>query len=360
MLSGADVAAQGQAPAVQPVTRNYRLDAGALGSVLAQFAIQAGVRLSFPGAMVQGMQSSGLSGSFTRESGFAALLSGTGLTAVRAGVDAYTLSAPPAAFVTQLETVTVTAADSGAWMPAFADNQVASGASVGMLGQKRIMDTPFSITAYTSALIQQQQAQSVADVVSNDVSVQNTNPKTSRFDQFSIRGFPLINSDIALDGLYSVLPTYAVAVEGLERVEVLKGPSALLNGMAPSGGVGGAINVVPKRAQDTPIRQVTASGGIHVFGEPVGNLRVLAGAMYLDGRLIQTGNVLTEGNTAPGTPRYSMNVGVEWDTPFLAGMTMSARACVMLFAQAIRPSCCARRWKMSSIGHIGPPHRPTD
>ncbi|WP_417223483.1 TonB-dependent siderophore receptor [Achromobacter spanius] len=255
--------AQTQAPATQSVTRDYRIGAGPLGLALSQFATQANVRLSFPGTLVQGMQSSGLNGNYSVADGFAALLSGSGLRAVPAGTNEYTLSAVPSNAVTQLEAVTVTGAYTGGLMPAFAGGQVASGASVGMLGERSIMDTPFSVTAYTSTLMQQQQAQSVADVVSNDASVQNTNPRTSRFDQFSIRGFPVLNSDIAFNGLYSVLPTYALAVESLERVEVLKGPNALLNGMAPSGGVGGAINVVPKRAEDTPTRQVTASYGTH-------------------------------------------------------------------------------------------------
>lgn len=255
--------AQSLAPAAQSVTRDYRIGAGPLGLALSQFATQANVRLSFPGTLVQGMQSSGLNGNYSVADGFAALLAGSGLRAVPAGANEYTLSAVPSNAVTQLEAVTVTGAYTGGLMPAFAGGQVASGASVGMLGERSIMDTPFSVAAYTSTLMQQQQAQSVADVVSNDASVQNTNPRTSRFDQFSIRGFPVLNSDIAFNGLYSVLPTYALAVESLERVEVLKGPNALLNGMAPSGGVGGAINVVPKRAEDTPTRQVTASYGTH-------------------------------------------------------------------------------------------------
>ena len=35
-----------------------------------------------------------------------------------------------------------------------------------------------------------------------------------------------------------------------ERIDVLKGPSALLNGMPPGGSVGGSVNLVPKRAGD--------------------------------------------------------------------------------------------------------------
>ncbi len=50
-----------------------------------------------------------------------------------------------------------------------------------------------------------------------------------------------------------------VAIESIEGVEVLKGPNAMLFGMAPRGNVGGNINVVPKRAGDTPITQFTGS-----------------------------------------------------------------------------------------------------
>jgi iron complex outermembrane receptor protein len=44
-----------------------------------------------------------------------------------------------------------------------------------------------------------------------------------------------------------------------ERIEVLKGPSVLLSGMPPFGSIGGTINIVPKRAPDEGLTQVTAS-----------------------------------------------------------------------------------------------------
>lgn len=92
--------AQSQAPAAQSVTRDYRIGAGPLGLALSQFATQANVRLSFPGTLVQGMQSSGLNGNYSVAEGFAALLSGSGLRAVPAGANEYTLSAVPANAVT--------------------------------------------------------------------------------------------------------------------------------------------------------------------------------------------------------------------------------------------------------------------
>ena len=43
-----------------------------------------------------------------------------------------------------------------------------------------------------------------------------------------------------------------------ERVEVFRGASAFLNGAAPGGsGLGGSVNIVPKRAGDDPLNRVT-------------------------------------------------------------------------------------------------------
>jgi len=142
---------------------------------------------------------------------------------------------------------------------AYAGGQLARGGRMGLLGNKDLMDTPFSVTSYTAQTIQDQQARTVADIVLNDASVRNINPSAGRFDQFTIRGFTVLNSEVAFGGLYGIVPTYSVPVEATERVEIVKGPNALLNGMAPSGGVGGTINVVPKRADDKPLTQVTGT-----------------------------------------------------------------------------------------------------
>ena len=67
-----------------------------------------------------------------------------------------------------LQTVTVSAsADASAkgLSRAYAGGQVARGARVGLLGTQDAMDTPFSITSYTSGLIADRQARSVGDVI---------------------------------------------------------------------------------------------------------------------------------------------------------------------------------------------------
>ncbi len=40
---------------------------------------------------------------------------------------------------------------------------------------------------------------------------------------------------MAYGGLYGMLPIYTMMAELAERIEVLKGPSAMLNGMPPAG-----------------------------------------------------------------------------------------------------------------------------
>lgn len=155
---------------------------------------------------------------------------------------------------TTLQTVTVTGdAVQNAELPApYAGGQVARGARLGMMGNQDVMDTPFNVTSYTSELIQNQQARTLADVMANDASVRFTTSSGHAYENFRIRGFDVNQNDVAINGMYGLAPMGRTPVEFIERVEVLKGPNALFSGMAPSGAVGGSINLVPKRAEDTP------------------------------------------------------------------------------------------------------------
>jgi iron complex outermembrane receptor protein len=139
----------------------------------------------------------------------------------------------------------------------YAGDQVGTGTRVGVLGNRNVFDTPFSTTGYTAKLIRDQQATTVTDVTDNNPSVRTNSPRYSGLDGFLIRGFPVFASDIAFDGLYGITDTRRPALEPIERVEVLLGPSALLNGISPFGNVGGTINLIPKRATDDPITRLT-------------------------------------------------------------------------------------------------------
>jgi len=144
----------------------------------------------------------------------------------------------------------------------FAGGQVARGARLGMLGNKDVMDTPFSVTSYTAKTLADLQTVTVADALERDPSVRSTGQTGGIVDSFFIRGFPVGEGnlgELAFDGVYGVAPNYRVFTEYAERVEVLKGPGALMYGISPNSGVGGVINIVPKRPLDEDLTRFTGT-----------------------------------------------------------------------------------------------------
>ncbi|NRA83550.1 MAG: TonB-dependent siderophore receptor [Gammaproteobacteria bacterium] len=130
--------------------------------------------------------------------------------------------------------------------------------NAGFLGIKDFLDTPFSAINYTNKFISDQQATDITDIIAaTDPSVYSSGAGGQNLESYSIRGFASNSNDMTVNGLSGMAPYYRSSPEMFERVEVLKGPSALLNGMAPSGSVGGAVNLVTKRAGDEPFTRLT-------------------------------------------------------------------------------------------------------
>ncbi|WP_439879147.1 TonB-dependent receptor [Pseudomonas prosekii] len=239
--------------------RSYQVPAGSLSAALTRFAGLAGVNLSVDPALVGSRTSPGLSGDFAVEEGFAQLLQGSGLLLQAVGDQAYILTPAPEGSSLQLAPTSILGATGGVEGEPYAGGQVARRGSQGLLGSKDFMETPFSITTYTAEAVKNLQARTLGDLVASDPSVRATNPAGGRYEQFTIRGLSLFNSDVSYNGLYGVLPTYTIDMEMADRVDILKGPSQLINGISPRGSVGGGINVVPKRATDAPITSFTGS-----------------------------------------------------------------------------------------------------
>ncbi len=166
-----------------------------------------------------------------------------------------------AAAAQRLPAVTVVAtADSDGLPQPLPGGQTARGGRLGMLGNRDVMDTPFSTTNYTAQRIEDQQAVTLADVLNSDPSTRFTGQIGGVTDSFMIRGFPINEgnlSEVAFDGVYGVSPNYHLFPDYIERVEVLKGPAAMLYGMSPNSGVGGVVNIVPKRAGTTDLTRFT-------------------------------------------------------------------------------------------------------
>ena len=254
-------------PAGQPAAR-YDITAGPLADALNHFAQQSGTAIVVDADKVKGLRSPGLRGSYGVDEGFAALLQGSGYRIARTPAGYVLVAASVAgqagadgAMTLPEVTVSAGATHPDALPQAYAGGQVARGGRIGVLGNRDIMDTPFSVTSYTAKKIEDDQATTVADVVAGDPSVRTSGQTGGMLDAFFIRGFPVGEGnlgEISFDGVYGVAPNYRVFADYAERIEVIKGPTALLSGMSPSSSIGGGINIVPKRAADTDLTRLTA------------------------------------------------------------------------------------------------------
>jgi len=122
-----------------------------------------------------------------------------------------------------------------------------------------LRDVPQSVQIVDKELIRAQGAVDMKDVLRN-VSGVAPSQGEGRRDQFYIRGFDATR-DTLLDGMRDD-SLYFRDLGNVERIEVLKGPAAVLYGRGSAGGV---INRVTKKPVKTPVREVTLSGGSENF-----------------------------------------------------------------------------------------------
>lgn len=132
-----------------------------------------------------------------------------------------------------------------------ANKNFSSEANLGLFGDSDIKDMPLSVLTFTKDSIKNNQARQLSDLITQDSSVRSSGAYGDNAESFYIRGVPLGDQnagEFALDGIYGVSPNYKVFTDTIEAVSVVKGPGTVLFGMSPMGSVGGAINLVPKRA----------------------------------------------------------------------------------------------------------------
>ncbi|MEH2513801.1 iron complex outermembrane receptor protein [Nitrobacteraceae bacterium AZCC 1564] len=243
----------------------FEIAPGKLSDALTAWAKTSGLKILAPSDKIKDVQTAGATGRLTSADALHQLLSGTELDYRMTNERHVTVFDPKAVLDAHaqaagaLPTVEVTETkpnDASSLPPVYAGGQVASGAKLGLLGNRGVFDTPFNTTSYTSKTIEDQQAKAIGDVLANDPSVRILSSQPNGGETFFIRGFPVANANVAFDGLYGVVPYWKGSVASAERIEVVKGPGALLFGMAPGGSVGGSVNIVPKRAGDEPLTRV--------------------------------------------------------------------------------------------------------
>lgn len=145
-----------------------------------------------------------------------------------------------------LQAVRITAARAQGFMP----NTVEAGSFRGA----DVLDVPATVNVITREVLELQAAAGLYDALRNTAGVTRQQNGGDTWDQLVIRGIAVENrTNYRLNGALPVMNFGQVSMENKERVEVLKGATALYYGFTSPAGV---VNFVTKRAGRVPVDTV--------------------------------------------------------------------------------------------------------
>ncbi|CUR48361.1 Ferrichrome-iron receptor [Alloalcanivorax xenomutans] len=286
-LAAGAVSAQSTEPSHNHQHQRVRiaLPAQKLGASLAALSRQTGVEIHYP-AGAEDEVGNAVNGTMSFDQVLRTLLAGSGLTYTftENGVEVGRRGEPH-----RIEAVEVTAdtpMEEYAWGAA-SMGYLATHTGTASKTDAAIVEIPRSISVVTRQEMEDRGANSVMDAMTYSAGVSTElQGIDSRVDDIRIRGFDASSwsNNMYLDGLR--LPrggqwtTAQVDAYGLERVEVLKGPAAVLYGQVTPGGL---VNMVAKRPSFDHRNEVILSGG---------SFNQYEGAFDLGGSLDESGNWL--------------------------------------------------------------------
>lgn len=172
------------------------------------------------------------------------------LLTVLALIQAYpVLAAPQERDEQDMQAVGVTATRAQGFMP----NTVEAGSFRG----SDVMDVPSTVNVITREVLELQAAAGLYDALRNTAGVTRQQNGGDTWDQLVIRGIAVENrTNYRLNGSLPLMNFGQVSMENKERVEVLKGATALYYGFTSPAGV---VNFVTRRAGSTPVNTVGLS-----------------------------------------------------------------------------------------------------
>jgi iron complex outermembrane receptor protein len=132
---------------------------------------------------------------------------------------------------------------------------------VGSFRGAKLVDTPMTVTVLPRDLLDAQQATNLNDTLRNVAGVTNSQTSTVVTSGQSVRGIPLDNRNAyRLNGTLPVINLMDMPMEDKERVELMKGASALYYGFASPAGV---VNMTMKRPTATQLFDATLFGNMY-------------------------------------------------------------------------------------------------
>ena len=249
----------------QDAAIDFALPAMPLDEALAAYGAASGVQLIYDSSATRHLRSVAVVGRYDRAEGLRRLLAGTGLTPQFTAERSATLLrvvaqagivAPDQAGAVALDMLEVSGENAIGPVHGYVARRSATATKTGT----PILETPQAINVVGRKEIEDRQAQSVSQALLYTPGVMNQYGTDVRYDWLYVRGFV---PGRYLDGLR--LPFGArgysqprVESYGLERVELLKGPSSGLYGQNSPGGL---LNLVSKRPTATPLREIQLQTG---------------------------------------------------------------------------------------------------
>jgi len=284
------------APSHVAATLHFAIPPQTLPTALIAFGRQANVQVLTAGGKVDAVRSRGVSGDCTAAAALERLLQGTGLT--YSFVDAGTVVVKPQASGTPGAESAI-GADVRQLAPVVATGEVDTGGYVVDVsnGATRVdtdlLELPASVSEVPHDLLDSQQARTVAEAVRNVAGVQYLDGSDA-LPVFLVRSFQVGNGMI--DGLPNSIVSYGdfPPLIGIERVEVLKGPQAIIGDASVNNNFGGLINLVMKQPTAMPVRRLEFALGQYGdsqlgldLGGPLGKsghwtYRLIASGEYAD------------------------------------------------------------------------------
>jgi iron complex outermembrane recepter protein len=178
--------------------------------------------------------------------------------------------------------------------------------SLGPLGNRSLLDTPFSVTPINQDFMENLQLKTVNDTLRYLPSVEIRNQQGYEVSRPQSRGFQgTVVQNTRMDGL-SIIGTTAIPTENLASIQVLNGLAGSLYGPATPAGL---FNYVLKRPTDTPYASFTEG---------------------FDSNSVFTENVDVGGRTPDGKVGYRFNVvhgqGESWAPESSSNRTLASGA----------------------------------
>lgn len=249
LLSQAQTSAQAAAQA-DDTLRSFSIPAGPLAATLNRFGREAGIMLSFSTQLTQGLQSPGVTGVHTSDSGLATLLKGSGLTAVRQAGGGFVVAATGAedsaatgANAAALPMVHVTAQAQGATTEN-TGSYTGRATTLGKMEQS-LRETPQSVSVITRQFMDDRNLVSLDEVMAQATGATRSQ-RNFGSHTFTVRGFAM--NAYLKDGVpgseYDDTSTMPTDMAIYDRVEILRGAAGLIVG---AGDPSGVVNLVRKR-----------------------------------------------------------------------------------------------------------------